>query len=92
MTEQEQIAAPLENQVEPLENQAEPIENQAGPLMVSVPCEQQPLGKAVEAFESQYIRCILNLNEGLKSKTAAMLGINRKTLYLKLKKYQVEAC
>ena len=44
---------------------------------------------AVEVFEKCYIARILALNHRQKSKTAKMLGINRKTLYTKLKKYDM---
>ena len=44
---------------------------------------------AVEAFEKQFILDALKQNQGHRAKTAAMLGIDRKTLYTKLKKYRV---
>jgi DNA-binding NtrC family response regulator len=44
---------------------------------------------AVEVFEKCYLARILALNHGQKGKTAKMLGINRKTLYTKLKKYDM---
>lgn len=44
---------------------------------------------AVEAFEKQFILDALKQNQGHRAKTAAMLGIDRKTLYTKLKKYGV---
>jgi DNA-binding NtrC family response regulator len=48
------------------------------------------LSDAVEVFEKCYLAKILALNHGQKSKTAKMLGINRKTLYTKLKKYGIQ--
>jgi DNA-binding NtrC family response regulator len=47
------------------------------------------LQMAVEEFEKQFILDALRQNQGHKAKTAAMLGIDRKTLYTKLKKYGV---
>jgi DNA-binding NtrC family response regulator len=47
------------------------------------------LQMAVEAFEKQFILDALKQNQGHRAKTAAMLGIDRKTLYTKLKKYRV---
>jgi len=47
------------------------------------------LADAVEEFERQYIIHLITKNHGHKGKTAAMLGIDRKTLYRKLKKYGV---
>jgi DNA-binding NtrC family response regulator len=43
----------------------------------------------LEEFEQQIILETLNQNKGHRGKTAAMLGIDRKTLYMKLKKYGV---
>ncbi|GAK51233.1 response regulator containing CheY-like receiver [Candidatus Moduliflexus flocculans] len=45
------------------------------------------LREAVDDFERHYISHILDKNEGRKGKTAEALGIDRKTLYLKMKKY-----
>ena len=47
------------------------------------------LRMAVEEFEKQFITETLEQNRGHRGKTAAMLGIDRKTLYTKLKKYGV---
>ncbi len=46
------------------------------------------LMQAVEEFEKEYIARIIAINRGQKGKTAAMLDIDRKTLYRKLKKYR----
>jgi DNA-binding NtrC family response regulator len=51
--------------------------------------DELPLSEAVEAFEQYYITRVLNQHRGQKSKTAVALGMNRKTLYKKLKKYGV---
>jgi DNA-binding NtrC family response regulator len=45
------------------------------------------LRDAVENFEKRYIHQVLNLNQGQKGKTAEALNIDRKTLYIKMKKY-----
>ena len=47
----------------------------------------QNLRMALEEFEKQFIIDTLNQNQGHRTKTAAMLGIDRKTLYTKMKKY-----
>jgi DNA-binding NtrC family response regulator len=49
-------------------------------------CQLRP---AVEEFEKQFLRNALAQNDGCKTSTAAMLGIDRKTLYSKLKKYGI---
>jgi DNA-binding NtrC family response regulator len=48
-----------------------------------------PLADAVQEFEKQYITRLIVRNHGHKGKTAAMLEIDRKTLYRKLKKYGI---
>ena len=45
------------------------------------------LRDAVENFEKRYIHQVLSLNQGQKGKTAEALNIDRKTLYIKMKKY-----
>ena len=47
------------------------------------------LRMALDAFEKQLIIDALKQHEGHREKTATMLGIDRKTLYLKMKKYEV---
>ena len=47
-------------------------------------------GKSLEAVEKKYIRMILEKTGGHKSKAASILGIDRRTLYRKLKKYGIE--
>ena len=51
--------------------------------------DEQRLRHATADFEKQYILQILDENEGRKGRTAEILGIDRKTLYLKLKKYEL---
>jgi DNA-binding NtrC family response regulator len=43
----------------------------------------------VEAFESNIIRSALEFNRWHKGKTAKMLGVDRKTLFNKMKRYQL---
>ena len=49
----------------------------------------QNLRMALEEFEKQLIIDALEQNQGHRGKTAEILGIDRKTLYTKLKKYGV---
>jgi DNA-binding NtrC family response regulator len=49
--------------------------------------ETPVLQVALEAYEKQLLLDALHKNLGHRTKTAAMLGIDRKTLYTKLKKY-----
>ncbi|MGQ9672677.1 MAG: sigma-54-dependent transcriptional regulator [Candidatus Aminicenantales bacterium] len=44
--------------------------------------------KTLEEMEKEYIKAVLQANYGNKSRTAAILGIDRKTLWAKLKKYK----
>ena len=44
---------------------------------------------AMEEFEKRFITKAFEHNQGNRKNTAAMLGIDRKTLYTKLKKYGV---
>ena len=46
--------------------------------------------KAVEQFEKHYIRSILEQNRWSRTKTAAILEIDLKTLYRKMKRYKLE--
>lgn len=47
-------------------------------------------GKSMEAMEKEYIRMILKKTGGHKTKAASILGIDRRTLYRKLKNYKIE--
>lgn len=47
------------------------------------------LRMALEEFEKQLIIEALKENLGHRGKTASILGIDRKTLYTKLKKYKI---
>jgi PAS domain S-box-containing protein len=48
-----------------------------------------PLDKAIEQFEQYYIPRTLRLHDGHKGKTAEILQVDRKTLYRKLKKFDL---
>jgi DNA-binding NtrC family response regulator len=54
---------------------------------VVLPCPS--LRDALDDFEKDYIRSVLRLHRGRKGKAAETLGIDRKTLYLKMKKYRL---
>ncbi len=47
------------------------------------------LAEAGLEFERKYITRMMEINNGNKGKTAIMLGVDRKTLYRKLKKLEV---
>jgi two-component system response regulator HydG len=51
--------------------------------------EPQNLRKTMEGYEKEVLLDALAKHQGNKAKTAAMLGIDRKTLYTKLRKYGV---
>ena len=53
----------------------------------TMPCPS--LRAALDDFEKDYIRSVLRLHRGRKGKAAESLGIDRKTLYLKMKKYRL---
>ena len=46
--------------------------------------------KALEDIEKEYIKIILQAKHGNKSQTAKILGIDRKTLMAKIKKYKIK--
>lgn len=54
----------------------------------SSPRMEQP--KRLEEMEKEHILWTLELNNGHRSKTAQSLGIDRKTLWMKMKKYGIE--
>jgi DNA-binding NtrC family response regulator len=51
--------------------------------------DSQNLRKTMEEYEKEVLLNALAKHQGNKARTAAMLGIDRKTLYTKLKKYRV---
>jgi two-component system, NtrC family, response regulator HydG len=46
--------------------------------------------KTLEEVEKEYIKSVLKSQHGNKSRTARILGIDRKTLYSKIKKYKIK--
>ena len=46
--------------------------------------------KTLSDIEREYIKAVLRDQEGNKSRAATILGINRKTLWAKIKKYGLE--
>lgn len=46
--------------------------------------------KALEEVEKEYIKIVLEAQHGNKSKTAKILGIDRKTLMTKVKKFEIQ--
>jgi DNA-binding NtrC family response regulator len=47
-------------------------------------------GRSLEEMEKEYIKMILKKTNGHKSKAASILGMDRRTLYRKLKKYGID--
>ena len=47
----------------------------------------QPLSEATRAFEKKYIQHLLNQNQWHRSRVAKLLGIDRRTLFRKMKSY-----
>jgi two-component system response regulator AtoC len=47
-----------------------------------------PLSSAVTAFEYEYLRQTLQHTDGNRSRAANLLGISRKSLWAKLKRYR----
>ncbi|MDH4230594.1 MAG: sigma 54-interacting transcriptional regulator, partial [Nitrospirota bacterium] len=60
---------------------------------VSIPAvheeKETPAGSSLEEMEREHIQRVLQEAEGNQSKASQLLGIDRKTLYLKLKKYGI---
>jgi two-component system response regulator HydG len=58
---------------------------------LSIPATVTELGTnpSLEEMEKNYILRVLKEANGNQSKTSQLLGIDRKTLYLKLKKYGI---
>jgi PAS domain S-box-containing protein len=67
----------------------------AGPAAGDLPFElyplDQPLRDATQAFEKAYLFSLLNKYQWNRTKVAAILGIERKTLYLKMKYLDLQA-
>jgi DNA-binding NtrC family response regulator len=84
--------------VRELENVAERAvilcdDEKIGPEDLSIPVDVSAKGKnaqpSLEEWEKEYILRVLNEAGGNQSKASQILGIDRKTLYLKLKKYGI---
>ncbi|MFW6140292.1 MAG: sigma-54-dependent transcriptional regulator [Acidobacteriota bacterium] len=61
--------------------------------IVSSPSMSHSVGgrdKTLQEVEKEYIRSVLKSQHGNKSRTARILGIDRKTLYSKIKKYKIK--
>jgi two-component system, NtrC family, response regulator HydG len=57
---------------------------------IYIPCDaQQP--PTADAVEREHVRAVLDFCTGNKSKAAAVLGFDRRTLYRKLKAWGIEA-
>lgn len=63
--------------------------NTNGDSIIEARQKAQDLRTTLEEFEKQLILDALQQNQWHREKTAAMLGIDRKTLYTKMKKYGV---
>ncbi len=59
-------------------------------LMHFYALREKRLNRTLEEVEVEYIRNVLNSQNGNKTKTAAVLGIDRKTLREKLKKFKIQ--
>ncbi len=66
---------------------------QIGKEDVSIPAvhagREAPAASSLEEMEKEHIQKVLHEAEGNQSKASQILGIDRKTLYLKLKKYGI---
>jgi DNA-binding NtrC family response regulator len=62
----------------------------SGPVIVSAPVGQKTLKEALEGPERQIIREVLESNGWNRNATADQLGINRTTLYKKMKRLGLE--
>jgi DNA-binding NtrC family response regulator len=52
--------------------------------------QSEPILVTIEDMEREHIRRVLAATEGRKSRAADILGIDRKTLRLKMAKYGIE--
>ncbi|HPD60610.1 MAG TPA: sigma-54 dependent transcriptional regulator, partial [Thermodesulfobacteriota bacterium] len=59
-------------------------------LRATKPLSFHPKSYHLEEIEKQHILMVLNETKGHKGKAASLLGIDRKTLYSKIKKYELE--
>lgn len=52
--------------------------------------DDKSLTEAMDAFEQEYIRSVLEANAWHRSRTAEALGVDRRTLFRKMKQYDLE--
>ena len=64
---------------------AHAVPGDGAPQVVADPTQVRPLHLAVREFEQQYLQRALKAGDGKRNRTAAMLGISRKTLWEKLR-------
>lgn len=57
-------------------------------IEVHMELECLSLAEAGREFEKKYIARVMEINKGKKGKTAGMLGVDRKTLYRKLRQHE----
>lgn len=65
-----------------------PISSGQGPARINTVCDL-PLRTAMDQYEKDYIASLLHLNRWNRTKVARILGIERKTLYLKMKSLNI---
>jgi len=65
-----------------------PIAVGQGPVRIDAVCDL-PLRTAMDQYEKDYISSLLHLNHWNRTKVARILGIERKTLYLKIKSLNI---
>ncbi len=63
----------------------------AGNAPIEIYPLEQPLRDATQAFEKAYLFALLNRHQWNRTKVAAILGIERKTLYLKMKSLGIQS-
>lgn len=59
-------------------------------MPVMIRTGQRPLREIIDEMEKAYILSLLNRHQWNRTRVADILGIQRKTLYLKLKKLDIE--
>ncbi len=59
-------------------------------MPVTIRAGERPLRSAVQEFEKAYLFALLNRHRWNRTRVAAILGIERKTLYLKLKRLGID--
>jgi len=59
------------------------------PIVSGTAGQPEPLRRAVERAEKKAIRAALEATEGRRSEAADLLGVSRKTLWEKIKAYEI---